>query len=284
MALWTIHHWTDVGRALGELRRVAGRVVVLAPAPRMNELWMTADYFPDMAGPRTRPEIQPEAVAEALGGVTQITTLLVPRDCRDWFGEALWGRPELYLDPDVRANMSAFRLIDPSAVDAGVDRLRRDLETGAWDRRHGGLRSLPEIDTGHRIVHVGRRRRLKGFAAPAGLSSPGRTDFRVASTARPPGFDLLGCPRRRRGNVTDSGTPLQPANCRTLRTSAGVRNRIVRKEGTSVSVRYRTSRARARTSRSVAYVSSSSTPSGASQRTTSTSAAVSAAAALAVIR
>ena len=55
MALWTIHHWTDVGRALGELRRVAGRVVVLAPAPRMNELWMTADYFPDMAGPRTRP-------------------------------------------------------------------------------------------------------------------------------------------------------------------------------------------------------------------------------------
>jgi SAM-dependent methyltransferase len=152
MALWTIHHWTDVGRALGELRRVAGRVVVLAPAPRMNELWMTADYFPDMAGPRTRPEIQPEAVAEALGGVTRIITLLVPRDCRDWFGEALWGRPELYLDPDVRANMSAFRLIDPSAVDAGVDRLRRDLETGAWDRRHGSLRSLPEIDAGHRIV------------------------------------------------------------------------------------------------------------------------------------
>jgi hypothetical protein len=48
----------------------------------------------------------------------------------------------------------ATRREDPrlAAVDAGVDRLRRDLESGAWDRRHGSLRSLPEIDTGHRIV------------------------------------------------------------------------------------------------------------------------------------
>jgi SAM-dependent methyltransferase len=151
-ALWTIHHWTDVRRGLGELRRVARRVVVLTASLRMNDLWMTAEYFPAMAAQRTRAETQPEAIAEALGGTTRIVPLLVPRDCIDWFGEALWGRPELYLDAAVRANMSAFRLIDPGAVDAGIARLRRDLETGGWDARHGHLRSLARLDTGHRIV------------------------------------------------------------------------------------------------------------------------------------
>ncbi len=151
-ALWTVHHWIDVRRGLAELRRVARRVVVLTASPRMNELWITAEYFPAMAGPRTRAETQPEAIAEALGGTTRIVPLLVPRDCIDWFGEALWGRPELYLDPAVRANMSAFRLVDPAAVDDGIARLRRDLETGVWDARHGQLRGLAKLDTGHRIV------------------------------------------------------------------------------------------------------------------------------------
>jgi hypothetical protein len=127
-------------------------VVILAASQRLNDLWMTRDYFPAMAENRGRPDIQPEAIAEVLGGVMHIQPLLVPRDCQDGFGEAFWGRPEAYLDPRVRANMSAFRLLDPGDVEAGLARLEHDLETGAWDARHGHLGSLPHLDTGHRII------------------------------------------------------------------------------------------------------------------------------------
>jgi len=75
-----------------------------------------------------------------------------PRDCSDGFGEAYWGRPEAYLDPAVRAGMSACSLLSPAEVDDGVARLRADLESGRWDARHGHLRRLAEYDTGHRLV------------------------------------------------------------------------------------------------------------------------------------
>ena len=61
------------------------------------------------------------------------------------------------------------------------------------------------------------------FAAPAGLSSPGRTSFRVTSTARPPGFDLLGCPRRRRGKGRGRG----PLRKRKIGALCGVRHRTL---------------------------------------------------------
>jgi SAM-dependent methyltransferase len=153
MALWTVHHWADPTQGLRELRRVAARVVVLAvDAARMDALWLTAEYFPAMADGRGRPAIQPEAVAATLGGTTRIEPLRIPGDCRDGFGEAFLGRPEAYLDPGVRANMSAFRLLAPDDLAAGLDRLRRDLAAGAWNARHGHLRHLPAFDTGHRIV------------------------------------------------------------------------------------------------------------------------------------
>ncbi len=152
MALWTIHHWTDPRRGLRELRRVARRVVVIAAGPELNDLWLMRDYFPALAAPSQLPETRPDAIAATLGGATRITPLLVPRDCTDGFHEAFWARPEAYLDPAIRANMSGFRLLDSEYIEAGLERLRRDLETGAWDRRHGHLRRRPHLDAGLRIV------------------------------------------------------------------------------------------------------------------------------------
>jgi hypothetical protein len=40
--------------------------------------------------------------------------------------------------------MSGFGLADGAAVDQGVGRLARDLDTGEWDRRYGKLRKLGE--------------------------------------------------------------------------------------------------------------------------------------------
>jgi SAM-dependent methyltransferase len=152
LAILTVHHWSDPARGLGELRRTARRIVILATlAERINELWLTADYFPGSARAR-RPDIQPGRIAAMLGGEVRIETVLVPRDCTDGFGEAYWGRPEAYLDPDIRASMSACSTLSPAEVDRGVSRLRADLASGRWDERHGHLRRLAELDTGHRLI------------------------------------------------------------------------------------------------------------------------------------
>jgi SAM-dependent methyltransferase len=152
LAILTVHHWADPARGLAELRRVAARIVIMSTlARRTNELWLTAEYFPGSARAR-RPAIQPDRIAAMLGGDVRIEPVLVPRDCTDGFGEAYWGRPEAYLDPGIRASMSACSLLDPAEADAGVGRLRADLASGRWDERHGHLRQLAELDTGHRLI------------------------------------------------------------------------------------------------------------------------------------
>jgi SAM-dependent methyltransferase len=152
LAVLTVHHWGDVARGLAEVRRVAGRVVILATdAHRINQLWLTADYFPGSARAR-RPGVQPDRIAALLGGHVAIVPVPVPRDCTDGFGEAFWARPEAYLDPAVRAAMSACSLLSAAEVEDGVTRLAADLASGRWDARHGYLRDRPDYDTGHRLI------------------------------------------------------------------------------------------------------------------------------------
>ena len=152
MALWTIHHWTDPVRGVAELRRVARRVVIMTVAGTvMNQLWLTAEYWPGMAGDR-RPDIQPEVIAAQLGGTVHIEPLPLPCDCVDGFGEAYWARPEAYFDATLRAGMSCFQRLEPDELERGLERLAADLRYGDWDARHGYLRHADELDCGHRLV------------------------------------------------------------------------------------------------------------------------------------
>jgi hypothetical protein len=150
MALWTIHHWADPGRGIAELRRVARRAVIVTASDRLNELWLIRDYFPAIA--LRRPEIQPGHIAALLGSSVRIEPFPVPRDCLDGFGEAFWAQPEAYLDPRIRAGISAFALLDQAALGRGLRQLRADLRSGAWDARNGYLRQLAEFDCGLRLI------------------------------------------------------------------------------------------------------------------------------------
>ena len=76
----------------------------------------------------------------------------IPCDCTDGSTGAYWARPEAYLDPDVRAGMSAIRTLDQDLVTSRMEQLRADLASGAWDERHGDLRNLPELDLGYRLL------------------------------------------------------------------------------------------------------------------------------------
>jgi SAM-dependent methyltransferase len=157
MAVMTMHHWADVDRGLAELIRVARRRIVLLTIDTdvASCTWLFRDYIPE-AAERDRREFP--AISRLLGllaglnGPARVLTVPVPADCTDGFALALWNRPEMVLDPAVRAATSGFARMDPDRAAAAVDRLARDLENGDWDRRHGHLREQPEFDIGLRLV------------------------------------------------------------------------------------------------------------------------------------
>jgi hypothetical protein len=73
-------------------------------------------------------------------GAVEITPVPVPYDCSDGFLYAYWRRPHAYLDRHIRSGSSSFFAIG-EAAEAGLQDLRRDLETGEWERRYGGGRT-----------------------------------------------------------------------------------------------------------------------------------------------
>ena len=78
--------------------------------------------------------------------------VLLPADCRDGFLDAYWARPEAYLEERVRAGISGFRLMPEAERTAGLEKLARDLASGAWDERFGHLRTKASFDAGVRLV------------------------------------------------------------------------------------------------------------------------------------
>jgi hypothetical protein len=60
----------------------------------IDRLWLTAEYFQGMAFGGRR-EVQPQAIAERLGGRTEIRPLRVPVDRIDGFTEAFMARSEV---------------------------------------------------------------------------------------------------------------------------------------------------------------------------------------------
>ncbi len=73
-------------------------------------------------------------------------------DLTDMFFAAGWRRPEIYLNPDVRAGISALALADSSIVETGVNIPKEDLNSGQWDAKSGDIRQLREIDAGYRFL------------------------------------------------------------------------------------------------------------------------------------
>lgn len=151
MAIITIHHWTDLAAGIAEMRRVArDRVVVLTLDPAVMEGAWTRRYWPDLS--RMDHEFPAVAdLAELMGGAA-VSSVLAPADCVDIFIETVRGRPELLLDPVVRANCSGFARMDDALEAEGAERLAADLESGEWDRAHRKLREMPELDGGLRLL------------------------------------------------------------------------------------------------------------------------------------
>ncbi len=140
MAILTAHHWTDLSAGLNEMLRVARRRVVMVTfdSEALEDLWITADYFPEMLNLQRPSGASSRDLAAMLPAATG-APIPVPRDCTDHFFAALWGRPE--------------------------ERLAVDLRSGVWEERYGHLREEPELDVGLRLVVTCASAVASGFAA-----------------------------------------------------------------------------------------------------------------------
>lgn len=145
MAMSSVHQWPDLERGLAEMRRVArGPVVVLTFDPDTFAHFWLHEYGPEMYEVEVERVGPIKAVRSGLGGSATVEPVPIPFDCTDGFVEAFYGRPEELLDPEVRAAQSAWGSAPPGAEERMVEALRADLDSGAWDERHGHLRTQPD--------------------------------------------------------------------------------------------------------------------------------------------
>jgi SAM-dependent methyltransferase len=156
IAILTVHQWPDQVAGLREVRRVTrGPVVILTFDPDAFDRFWLFEYAPELAEIERRRFPAIETIRSALGE-TEVRSVPVPLDCTDGFAESFYGRPESFLEPAIRRAQSGWGFLEARSEERIVCALSRDLETGAWDRRHGALRASPTFDGAVRIV-LGRR-------------------------------------------------------------------------------------------------------------------------------
>jgi ubiquinone/menaquinone biosynthesis C-methylase UbiE len=131
------HHVSELAAAFRELRRVlapAGRLVLLnGTAEQTRHFWLL-EYFPFMIEQAALSCSQSQteaALAEAGFSIKTTEPYEVAEDLKDWFLYSGKYKPELYLDPRVRAGISAFACaLDQDEIARGVQRLAEDIRTG----------------------------------------------------------------------------------------------------------------------------------------------------------
>jgi SAM-dependent methyltransferase len=152
MACVTVHHWPERARGLAELRRVARGPVVIFTFELPALIPWQLDHLAELVAIEAPRFGTVEEVAAELGGVTRVETIPTPADCTDGFFEAYWNRPEMLLDPAVRASQSIWELADPGVEERIVGRLAADLRSGRWDEEHGALREQSSYEGSLRLV------------------------------------------------------------------------------------------------------------------------------------
>lgn len=157
LAVLTVHHWADLAAGVAEMRRVASRRVIILTWDHeiIRDFWLLRDYVPAAAETDARLAVPIDDLVSLVGpNRVAVTPIPVPHDCSDGFGGAYWRRPEAYLDDTVRQGMSLFAMTPADQVAEGLTRLRGDLDSGEWRRRHAELLHQRELDLGYRLLTV----------------------------------------------------------------------------------------------------------------------------------
>lgn len=153
MAMLTVHHWPDMSRGLQELRRVTReRVIVMTFDPDALDDFWNVHYFPELIEVEKLRYPTLDFITKALGGKCQVQQIPVPFDCVDGFQEAFYGRPEAFLEKEVRLSQSAWGFLPKGVEDQYVKALSDELETGEWDKKYGEFRTKPYFTGALRLI------------------------------------------------------------------------------------------------------------------------------------
>lgn len=153
MAMVTVHHWPDIRKGLKELRRVTReQVLILTFDPEALDLFWNVHYFPELIEVEKLRYPSIDLIKEALGGKCEVLQIPVPFDCIDGFQEAFYGRPEAFLEKEVRMAQSAWGFLPEQVEERLVKALADDLKSGEWDRKFGEFRSKPSFTCALRLI------------------------------------------------------------------------------------------------------------------------------------
>lgn len=157
MTVLSLHHWhPDQEIGIREMARIARRrlAIVTVDAQVSGEMWLMADYLHEVRD--LDHEIFPEVsdICTWAGGTSEVTVVPISRDSEDWTLMSFWAHPERVLDARARSATSGFSRQPEAVISRVVKRVQDDLESGAWNSRHGHLRDMTEMDAGLRLITV----------------------------------------------------------------------------------------------------------------------------------
>jgi ubiquinone/menaquinone biosynthesis C-methylase UbiE len=162
ISTFAVQHFPDISAAASEMWRVCGdnSIIILTVDPRKGEHFWLHDYFPvvhkqllDMFIPL---DDLIASFTENHNGSVSIVDFPIPHDISDLITHAGWGRPEIYLDHEVRRGISPFALADQNEIQKGLNKLKTDLQSGKWDIQNGDLRNRKIYNLGFKFLKFSR--------------------------------------------------------------------------------------------------------------------------------
>ena len=153
MAMVTIHHWPDIDKGLKELRRVTkGQVIIMTFDPDTLDKFWNVNYFPELIAVEKVRYPTIEFIKNSLGGNCEVVEIPIPLNCIDGFQEAFYGRPEAFLEKEVRLSQSAWGFLSKEVENRIVKTLEDDLKSGEWDKKYGHYRTQPFFTCALRLI------------------------------------------------------------------------------------------------------------------------------------
>ncbi len=153
MAMVTIHHWPDIDKGLKEIRRVTkNQIVIMTFDPDELDNFWNVNYFPELIAVEKARYPSIASITKSLGGNCDVIAIPIPLDCVDGFQEAFYGRPEAFLQKEVRQSQSAWGFLPEGLEDKLVKALETDLKSGAWDEKYGHYRTESNFTCALRLI------------------------------------------------------------------------------------------------------------------------------------
>lgn len=153
IAMVTVHHWQDIHKGLKELRRVTkNQILIMTFDPDALDNFWNAHYFPELIEIEKARYPTLDLIVNALGGNCEVKSIPIPLDCVDGFQEAFYGRPEAFLEKEIRKAQSAWSFLEDGMEDILVLRLSDDLASGEWDKKYGHYRTQPTFTCALKLI------------------------------------------------------------------------------------------------------------------------------------